>query len=344
MKANRLLVSILLLVLASLWATSGFACDIGACLKESFPEDGATDVPLDAKIWVFFNTTPTPFTVLLVEADSGQTILSSADLFEGGQTLNEVRNRVLVVEPFGGFLPDTNYRLELGEGWEPCASTPPTISFRTGSSSGAPAPTFEGLSSVDVECVERTEPVSSCDDDSVFPRLHFTATATPSTDAIAYQLIRNDEVVSIHRELPGRFDILPEDAQPMECFTLQALSLSGLNDGNTFEVCQSTLGVTCPAIEEDMGMETESDMGPIVDMGVSDMGISDMGDLGVPDMDVADLAEVLPGGALDSPDGGCSCGTTGGPADGSLLLLLLAGFFGRVRKGFRSDLSGVTHE
>jgi len=338
LRANRFIFAFVLFALASLWTTSGFACDIGACLKETVPANGAVDVPVDAKIWIFFNTTPTPIGIpTLVEADSGQSILSSAELFEGGQTLNEVRNRVMVVEPFGGFLPDTNYRLELGVGWEPCASTPPTISFRTGSSSGAPAPTFEGLSAVNVACIDRTEPVTTCDDDSVFPRLHFTAAAAPGTDAIAYQLIRNNQIVSIHRELPGRFDILPQQASPMECFTLQALSLSGLNDGNTVEVCQSTLEATCRSVdEEDMGMESESDMGPTTDMGGSDMGISDMGiaDLGVPDMDVADLAEDLPGGATDSSVGGCSCGTAGGSADGSLLLLLLAGLFGRVRRGF----------
>ena len=50
----------------------------------------------------------------IVEADTGQGVLGTVEVFEGVNPVAEVRNRVAVLEPFAGLAPNTRYSVTFG--------------------------------------------------------------------------------------------------------------------------------------------------------------------------------------------------------------------------------------
>ncbi|MFU8805043.1 MAG: Ig-like domain-containing protein, partial [Bradymonadaceae bacterium] len=138
------LLTLLATLVFSAWSEPAMACEAGYCVPETMPADGAVDVPTNARLWVFYNATPgSDPEVTLLEADTGQTVFQTVEYVAGGNEYDEVRNRVAIVEPFGGMAAQTTYRLVLGEGFL-CSASAPTVTFTTGASDKASAPNFAG--------------------------------------------------------------------------------------------------------------------------------------------------------------------------------------------------------
>ncbi len=330
-----LLVSILLFLAPAL----GFACEAGFCVKSTVPADAATDVPIDSKIYVYFDTTPgfaePQAGLALVEVESQQGVLASVEVFEGNNPYSEVSNKVAVIEPLTTLSPNMEYQVVFGEG-SVCGDA--NFSFTTGAAAAA-EPIFAGATALTAQCRRAPMEFNSCDDDSAYPRVGFSIEAEAAENVAGYRVYRSGfDGVALVPELPARAELLPGDVRPEECFVVKAVGLQGTEIGDA-EVCVTTDAVCDDSTEEDMGV---SDMG-VSDMGVSDMGTTDMGfaDMATMDAGSSDMGDDLAsdigadmGTTVLGGDEGCGCrsgGSGGSEGFGPWLLIAIGAFLYRRR-------------
>ncbi len=306
-----------LAVLITIWASPAVACEAGYCVRSTVPADGATNVPTDAKIFVFYNTTPglgEPETGMSLFEGSGQGVLSSVEVFPGENPMAEVRNQVAVLTPFAALSPNTEYEVSFPMG-AVCGEA--TLTFTTGSGTTT-QPTFTSATSVTADCIEQPTELTSCNDQEPYPRLKFELTAADTPDAAAFAIYRNATRIAMVPTLPAVAQLVIDDAENEECFVLRAVAQNGTEVGTGEDVCVSTTDV-CATSTLDMGggpVDMGADMPQTVDMAMNDQGTeSDSGQ----DMDM-----VNPTMPDDGEDSGCGCSS--GPAGSatSVLLLLVA--------------------
>ncbi len=315
----------LTLVVLTLAPVTTWACDPGYCVTSTVPANQEAGVPVDSRIFVFFNSTP-GFTepqsgLLLVEADTQQGILGSAQVFNGHNPDAEVGNYVAVLEPLFPLAPNTEYELGFGDG-SVCGA--PSLKFTTGEQNAVP-PIFGGATSVTTTCIKPPAEPTSCDDNDVFPRVRFTFDNPVPEHAAGILVYRagGNEPIALVPTPTARAELLPATLNGVEdCFVVRAIGLSGIEVGDA-EVCTSTAEICADEPTEDMG-NPHSDMGlPVDDVGTPelDMGIVDMAD---------DLVTPSTNNGLGEAESGCGCGTSQGPA-GSFLLLVFGFLWARRR-------------
>lgn len=320
--------TIFLAILLILTPAIGFACEAGFCVKSTVPADSATDVPIDSKIFVYFDTTPgfaePQAGLALVEVDSQQGVLASVEVLEGNNPFSEVSNKVAVIEPLTTLTPNMEYQVVFGEG-SVCGDA--NFSFTTGAAAAA-EPTFTGATALTAQCRRAPMEFNSCDDDSAYPRVGFSIEAEAAENVAGYRVYRSGfDGVALVPELPARAELLPGDVRSEECFVVKAVGLQGTEIGDA-EVCVTTDAVCDDSIEEDMGI---SDMG-VADMGTTDMGTVDMEtmDAGSSDMGSSDMGADMEIAVLEG-DEGCGCRSGGSGEFGPWLLTAIGAFLYRRR-------------
>ncbi len=331
--------------IVSLVAFEAFACEAGYCVQSTYPADGAVDVPIDAKIFVFFDNTPgldQPETgIALFEKDSGQGVLTSVEVAPGGNPTAEVRNEVAIVEPLVPLAPNTTYVVDFDLATNVCAA--PSLEFTTGTTTAQPAQ-FLGATAASAQCFREPAELNSCNDQEPYPRLAFRVAAAPGTRTVAYAVYQGDVRTAVLRPtLPAVVQLLPDEVDAEECFVLRAVGRNGVEDANQEEVCVQTAAVCAPItppMDADPDMGTVDAGGPSDDAGVpvSDMGTPDAGspsddaggdpvDSGAGGQDGGDRSDS--GSAEDEDErkdgddsGGCSCSTAATPPAMPFILLL----------------------
>ncbi len=321
-------IAALALVVLTLTPVITWACEAGYCVTSTVPANQEADVPVDTRIFVFFNSTPgfaePQSGLVLVEAATQQGILGSVRVFDGHNPGAEVGNYVAVLEPLLPLAPNTEYELGFGEG-SVCGA--PSLKFTTGEQN-AVAPVFAGATSVSTTCITSPAELTSCNDNDVFPRVGFNFENPVPEQAAGLLVYRagDTEPVALVPAQTARAELLPNELNGVEeCFVVRAIGLSGIEVG-TSEVCAPTAGICAEEPAEDMG-NPPSDMGlPVDDMG-DDMGTDEL-DMGI--VDSADGSIPSTNRGSGEADSGCGCATSKGP-DGSFLLLFIGFLWVRRR-------------
>lgn len=307
------------------WAVDASACEAGFCVKSTVPADAAVDVPLDQKIFVYFDALPLtadPLELTLVEAETSQGLLTTFTLYSGPHPDIGVGTHAVVLEPLVPLAPDTEYEVVFGDDTV-CGD--PAFKFTTGTGD-APAPTFAGAAGVTAECFATPEESHECTNVTAWPRVVYTFDVD-ATDAAGFFVYRNDdpEPHALLAATQNHIGLQVSNVADEECFTLKAVSASGAEVGDA-EVCVATPECDDPT-GDDVG--PGADVGPDADIGTE----ADTGATPTPDVGDGTLDSGIPVGELGGGEigGGCNCATT--PTGDASVLVLLLGLLGmRIRR------------
>lgn len=289
------------------------ACEPGYCVQGVTPSDGATDVPTDARLWVFYDTTPGSEPEMTLErVDTEETVAISTEIRPGGQSLSEVGAMVAVVTPDAPLEADTTYRLAFA-GPDVCGERDSPVEFTTGSSTASAPADFTGGIQISASCVEAPDEVNSCNDQVLFPHVLFRISPVEPSDAAAFAVELDGQPFAVSDDATVEVQMQIEDVEDASCFELQKYNIAGDSTAHP--------NTACPTLPSAPACQPE---------GASDAGGGDAG------MDAGDTGDTADGGHLRD-DGktdqiGCGCASTGEspPTAGLLFALLLVGY--RLRR------------
>lgn len=314
-----------------------WACDTGHCFGDVFPVPDASDVPLNANMWLFYSSVGGVDPELtLVEDDTGQVVLTTTDYTSNGShPSDESQFMVARVQPLQSLSPSTTYRLEVSETNATCAI--PTIRFTTGTNAQAAFADAYGFDGIDVSCEE--ERYDLCEDETLFPRYSLTLEASArATDAAAYAVYRNGVRILLDPSHEPSVRFPAAEAMGSECYEVRPMNIAGIETQGGGELCADLDAVACGdesggdmdaggvpdggidaggVTDADVGVELGVDAGQQIDGGVGgDVGAGAGADVGAKEPKLIDRNP-------EATESGCAQAATSAPSGGQALLILL---------------------
>jgi hypothetical protein len=207
------------------------ACEGGRCVTSTHPSEGETDVPVDAAIWVFYETGGGAGLSAVLRGPDGEPVVVNTHTELGGEVAI-LGSAVLVLAPQAPLAPDTTYELELLDSPQApdlCAG-PSTVVFTTGREATTPVSSHAGDTWADGTFLDEEGMAlgSNCDVGPERWRLEVGFTEpNPSSSAVAWRLYSRGELVATSPTVPLRID-LPELEQEGVSFTIRAVNGAGV--------------------------------------------------------------------------------------------------------------------
>ena len=215
----RLLVGI---VLVGSIARPAPTCESGVWIRRVIPAPDATNVPLNARIWLFYNNEGLIQPTVRLLDDGEQEVATTLELLSAGG-VDSWSDWAAVITPNELLLPERRYTIDgyYDDGFEPLRQT-----FTTGSETDTSSPAFDGALDVTAAFVPG-DPDSSCN----APDFHeYTISANAAADAAAYRLYGTDTTLPLlatQDALPVVYREVGSGDPPNRCFILRAVDLAG---------------------------------------------------------------------------------------------------------------------
>lgn len=229
------------LALAVAWAfplPSVRACEAGTCLQQVWPQDGADDVPTNARIWIHYDVAGTFGVEATLRDGDGAEVAVTEELWEGGR-LELVFPWLLVLTPEQALTAGEEYTLDLAPEVNVCEEPEP-IEFTTAAGADAVVPEFGGIQSIVAWFIEGAPANGPCD---VGPdRHHYEVAGAESSDAVAYLLYEDGEQVAVSRSPTLVSQVEGTGEAPNRCFVMHAVDMAGNEDPNDDVLCLHPVG------------------------------------------------------------------------------------------------------
>lgn len=206
------------------------------------PAKGATDVPTNARVWVFYDVAGAPDVAVTVRDVVGNAIPGKTELVLGGD-LGQVSHQVVVFTPDPALASEATYRIEV-TGSLVC-DAPVDHTFTTGIEDDNAAAEWLGLDGVTRTDLPARAAVGDCQGGVSRRRFEATGFAPPG-DAVAFQLVKDGSVVAIAPDYPVVHEVVAEAVEDHGCYAMQALDVAGNADTNENLRC-ATGGCSCEA-------------------------------------------------------------------------------------------------
>jgi hypothetical protein len=229
------------------------------------PAEGAQDVPLNTRIWLFYSVGGTYSPALSLKDDNGAVVPTEmTHVMRGGLAL--IREEVMVFQPTGLLSPSTTYTIEVTDApicdnWDIPGDGIIIQTFTTGTTSDAATPTFGGAATIAAEFVEATPPIGPCDAGP--DRFRYTVTANAAEAGSIYTMYLDGLNVDMQTSSTVNYEVEGSGDIPPLCFTMRAQDQAGNEEMNDQQVCfpPPTDGGTPPDGGDDAGILTDEDKG-----------------------------------------------------------------------------------
>ncbi len=204
------------------------ACEAGVCLHPIWPEDGAVDVPTNARIWIHYDVAGTFGVDAILRDDSGAEVAVTSEVIDGGK-LELVSPLLLLLTPEAPLVAGGEYTLELMPEMNVCAE-PELMTFSVGNGEDGTPPEFGGIQSVDAWFIEGAGATGPCD---VGPdRHHYEVIGAETSGVAAYRLYEQGELVGVSWTPTLVSQVTGSGDAPDRCFVMRAVDLAGNEDPN----------------------------------------------------------------------------------------------------------------
>jgi MYXO-CTERM domain-containing protein len=295
-----LLTSLLLLFCGALHKRAA-ACEPGVCHQTILPADGAQDVPLNTRVWLFYSVGGRYTPTLSLKDGNGTVVPSQTNLVARGG-LAIIQEKVMVLQPTALLSASTTYTIEVTNA--PICDNSGILgdgivlqTFTTGITTDISPPTFGGAETVTAEFVPETPPNGPC---TAGPdRFRYTVTGSAAEAGSIYTLYLDGQNVDMRTTAEAIYEVMGSGEIPLLCFVLHALDQAGNAEGNEKEICFSS------SPDED---------------GSSADGVTD-GDGGLDDASSPDGGDGSDGSSTLVSPGGCGCASTGNSLGTAWILL-----------------------
>jgi MYXO-CTERM domain-containing protein len=239
MYSREILLAWLFLLLWGAMPKQAAACEPGVCHQDILPADGAQDVPLNTRIWLFYSVGGRYSPALALKDDSGAAVPAEmTQVMRGGLAI--IREEVMVFQPTGLLSPSTTYTIEVTDApicdnWDIPGDGIIIQTFTTGTASDTAPPAFGGAATIAAEFVEATPPIGPCDAGP--DRFRYTVTANAAEAGSIYTMYLDGQTVDMQTSSTVNYEVEGSGEIPPLCFTMRAQDQAGNEEMNDQQVC-----------------------------------------------------------------------------------------------------------